>query len=259
MQLYYPSNSLLHYLHGFTKILVFGLLFTFIPLFMDRLASLLGLLVICLALFIYIRPTRWHWLLLIPVLILAFTMSLSYFLSDGGGTTYFQADLGYWQVIISSGNIGLSLKFICRTLIWCLLFFLILFTTSNEDIVMGLKKFGLPEFVTLSVSLALRYWSLMIFDVKTVMDAQYVRGVDFRSGNLYARSVRFASTLVPVLFVFLKRFRTTSFALTLKGAGRKNKRTYYYNPRITGLDKRVILAGVVLFVAFLALKCFITL
>ncbi|MFE4714258.1 energy-coupling factor transporter transmembrane component T family protein [Paenibacillus sp. NPDC056722] len=259
MQLYYPSNSLLHYLHGFTKILVFGLLLTFIPLFMDQLVSLTGLLLVCLALFIYIRPSRWHWLLLVPVLILSFTMSLSYFLSDAGGTLYFQADLGYWKIIISSGNIAVSLKFMCRMLIWCLLFFLILFTTSNEDIVMGLKKFGLPEFVTLSVSLALRYWSLMIFDVKTVMDAQYVRGVDFRSGNLYARSVRFASTLVPVLFVFLKRFRTTSFALTLKGAGRKNKRTYYYNPRITGLDKRVILAGGLLFITWLGLRCFFTL
>lgn len=259
MQLYYPSNSLLHYLHGFTKILVFGLLSTFIPLFMERLESLTVMLLICLALFFYIRPSRRHWLLLIPVLILAFTMSLSYFLSDAGGTLYFQADLGYWKVILSSGNIVLSLKFICRMLIWCLLFFLILFTTSNEDLVMGLKKFGLPEFVTLSVSLALRYWSLMIFDVKTVMDAQYVRGVDFRSGNLYARCVRFASTLIPVLFVFLKRFRTTSFALTLKGVGRKNKRTFYYIPRITALDKLVILTGVLLFVAWLGLRCFFTL
>lgn len=258
MNLYYPSNSLLHYLHGFTKLLVFGLVFTVIPLFSERILSLFILLLICLGLFVYIRPPRLHWLLLVPALGLSFTMSLSFFLSDMGGETYLRADLGYWELAVSSGSIEYAVKFMCRMLIWCLLFFLILFTTSNEDLVTGLRKFRLPEFATLSASLALRYWSLMIFDVKTVMDAQYVRGMDFRSGGPLVRAKRFASTLVPVLFVFLKRFRTTSFALTLKGVGRKNKRTYYYDPQMTALDKRVIGFALLLLSAWLILRCFFT-
>ncbi|OPH58333.1 hypothetical protein BC351_23495 [Paenibacillus ferrarius] len=240
MQLYYPSNSIIHFMHGFTKILIFGLLFTIIPLFMERPLSLLVMLLLSLMLFVYIRPPRMQWILLVPVSVLAVMMSLTYFFADMGGEVYAQVDLGYWLLTISSGNMQYALTFFMRMMIWCLLFFVLLFSTSSEDLVIGLKKFGLPEFATLSISLALRYWNLMIFDVKTVMDAQFCRGVDFRSGSLLTRTKHFASVLVPVLFVFLKRFRTTSFALTLKGVGRTNKRTYYYNPRLTALDKRAI-------------------
>ncbi|MCZ8517194.1 energy-coupling factor transporter transmembrane component T [Paenibacillus filicis] len=253
MQLYYPSNSIIHLMHGFTKILIFGLLFTLIPLFMDRSLSLSVLLLVCLMLFSYIRPPKSHWLLLIPVGLLAIFMSLTYFFADMGGEVYVQANLGYWIFKISSNNILYAITFTLRMMIWCLLFFILLFTTSSEDLVIGLKKFGLPEFATLAVSLAMRYWSLMIFDVKTVMDAQYCRGVDFRSGSLLTRTKRFASVFVPVLFVFLKRFRTTSFALTLKGVGRKNKRTYYYHPQLTIIDAWAIRLAALLFIVWLAL------
>ncbi|MEK8126647.1 energy-coupling factor transporter transmembrane component T [Paenibacillus filicis] len=254
MKLYYPSNSLLHYMHGFSKILTFGLIFSMLPLFMDRVSSLLIMLLICLALLMYIRPPRQRWLLLIPGLVLAASMSLSYFFADMGGEVYVRVDLGYWIFQISSGNIQSALILILRMLIWCILFFLILFTTSDEDVVIGLKTFGLPEFVTLSAALTLRYWSMMIFDVKTVMDAQYVRGVNFRSGSLWTRSKQFASVLVPVLFVFLKRFRTTSYALTLRGVGRANKRTYYYSPKLTALDKRMIGLGAIILVAWFIVR-----
>ncbi|WP_409346084.1 energy-coupling factor transporter transmembrane component T family protein [Paenibacillus sp. MBLB4367] len=256
MQLYYPSNSIIHFMHGFTKILIFGLMFTLIPLFMDRPSSLLLLLLVCTVLFSYIRPPKSHWLLLIPVGLLAVMMSLTYFFADMGGEVYVHADLGYWTFQISSGNILYAITFTLRMIIWSLLFFTLLFTTSSEDLVIGLKTFGLPEFVTLAVSLALRYWSLMIFDVKTVMDAQYCRGVDFRSGSLLTRSKHFASLLIPVLFVFLKRFRTTSFALTLKGVGRRNKRTYYYHPRLSAIDTWAIWIAVLLVAAWLTLHWF---
>ncbi|MEK3915714.1 energy-coupling factor transporter transmembrane protein EcfT [Paenibacillus sp. FSL H7-0331] len=254
MQLYYPSNSIIHYMHGFTKILIFGLLFTIIPLFMEQTFSLLTVLLLCLLLFVYIRPPRMQWMLLVPVMVLAVMMSLTYFFANMGGEVYVQLDLGYWMLMISSGNIQYALTFFLRMMIWCLLFFVLLFTTSSEDLVIGLKKFGLPEFVTLSISLALRYWNLMIFDVKTVMDAQFCRGVDFRSGSLLTRTKHFASILVPVLFVFLKRFRTTSFALTLKGVGRSNKRTYYYNPRLTALDRWAIRMAVLICVIWLVIR-----
>ncbi|GGG83215.1 energy-coupling factor transporter transmembrane component T family protein [Paenibacillus radicis (ex Gao et al. 2016)] len=254
MQLYYPSNSIIHYMHGFSKILIFGILLTLIPLFMEQPISLLLLLFLCAALFSYIRPPKTHLLLLIPVGLLAVMMSTTYFFADMGGQVYLHMDFGYWMFQISSGNILFAVTFILRMMIWSLLFFILLFTTSPEDLVIGLKRFGLPEFLTLAVSLALRYWSLMIFDVKTVMDAQYCRGVDFRSGGLLTRTKRFASLLIPVLFVFLKRFRTTSFALTLKGVGRKNKRTYYYNPRLSAIDSWAISSAALLTAAWLTLQ-----
>ncbi|MNI07013.1 Energy-coupling factor transporter transmembrane protein EcfT [compost metagenome] len=181
-------------------------------------------------------------------------MCLTYFFADMGGEVYTQVNLGYWMLTISLGNMQYALTFFMRMMIWCLLFFVLLFTTPSEDLVIGLKKFGLPEFATLSISLALRYWNLMIFDVKTVMDAQFCRGVDFRSGSLLTRTKHFASVLVPVLFVFLKRFRTTSFALTLKGVGRTNKRTYYYNPRLTALDKWAIGLAMLMCAIWLVLR-----
>lgn len=254
MKRYDPANSLLHYMHGFSKILIFGLIFSVMPLLMDKVSSLLLMFMACLTLFISIRPQRQQWLLLIPAVVITFSMSISYFFADMGGEIFFKADLGYWVFQISSGNVNYALVLILRMLIWCLLFFIILFTTSDEDIVMGLKKFGLPEFVTLSAALALRYWSMMVFDVKTVMDAQYVRGGDFRSGNLWTRSKRFASVLVPVLFIFLKRFRTTSYALTLKGVGRSNKRTNYYNPQLTLLDRRMIWLALIVLVAWIVVR-----
>ncbi|WP_028562841.1 energy-coupling factor transporter transmembrane component T family protein [Paenibacillus pinihumi] len=254
MKLYYPSNSLLHYMHGFTKILTFGLILSIMPFLMDKVSSLLVMLFISLSLIAYIRPPRQQRLLLIPVIIIAISMSLSYFFADMGGEVYARVDLGYWIFQISSGNLNYAVLLFLRTIIWCLLFFIILFTTNDEDVVIGLKKFGLPEFVTLSAALTLRYWSMMIFDVKTVMDAQYVRGADFRSGSLWTRTKRFASVLIPVLFVFLKRFRTTSYALTLKGVGRKNKRTYYYNPQLTVLDRRMIGGAVIVLAIWLAVR-----
>ncbi|WP_248924152.1 energy-coupling factor transporter transmembrane component T family protein [Paenibacillus hamazuiensis] len=253
MNLYYPSNSIFHYMHGFTKILIFGLLFSFIPFWMNRAESLLAMLLVCMALFVYIRPTRIHWLLLIPATMLAVVMGAAYLLDDMGGTVYFHAAFGWWEIRVSSGNMAYALIFILRMLNWSVLFFLLLFTTSPQDLVFGLKRFGLPEFMTLAVSLTLRYWSLMISDTKTVMDAQYCRGVDFREGHPLTRVRRFASLLIPVIFVFLKRFRTTGFALSLKGVGRKNARTAYYHPALTAIDGYAIAAALLIFGSVMAL------
>ncbi|MBD1382458.1 energy-coupling factor transporter transmembrane component T family protein [Metabacillus arenae] len=236
MNIYHPSNSIFHYMHGFTKIVIFGLFLTVLPFFLGKTVSLNILLLLNLAMLIYVRPTRFQMLMLIPVLSLTLVMGVTFLLADMGGTVYFAKNIGVWDFYITENNVHYALIFMLRMFNCSLSFFLIMFTTKPQDIVNGLEMFGFPNVVTLALSLTLRYWSLMITDARNVMDAQYCRGVDFRSGSIFSRIIRFASILIPIIYVMLKRFRTASFALSLKGVGRKNSRSQYYRPKMSSLD-----------------------
>lgn len=247
------SNTIFRFMHGFTKVLTFAILLPII-VFLTKNTVIHGMICITLlGVIIYIRPSAKMFNLFAGAIVLSLMIGISYFFIDMGGQTYFEKDFGLFRFSVQSQNLSYAAMSSLRMLNWAASFLILLFTTGVKDLIAGLRIFRIPEQFLLTFSILFRYWSLMIEDTKTVIDAQYCRGVDFRKGNPLSRLIHFSGVFAPTFFVFLKRFRTMSYALTLKGIGRKNKRTCYYNPALTKLDYWVIAVFVVLFMVSLAM------
>ena len=124
-----------------------------------------------------------------------------------------------------------------RALNWVAAYALLLLTTPNRDLVAGLRQLRVPHAAATAVGMTLRFWGLVAAGTRQVMDAQRARGVDLdgRTGLLGLRR-RVLLVAVPSIFLLLRRFRTLSQALALRGFGAPGPKTRWYRPPLRPVE-----------------------
>ncbi|MDD1783693.1 energy-coupling factor transporter transmembrane protein EcfT [Enterovibrio sp. ZSDZ35] len=115
------------------------------------------------------------------------------------------------------------------------------FTTHPTEFASSLNRVGVPYKIAYAVSLTLRYLPEVKNDFVNIMHAQQARGVDFsKNAPLMDRFRGVTKILIPLIFSSLDRADEISNAMTLRGFGRYNSRTWYNQRVLTSKDWGVL-------------------
>jgi energy-coupling factor transport system permease protein len=128
-----------------------------------------------------------------------------------------------------------------------LLFFVILFTTRQNELVRGLVRLGLPFEWGLTLSIALRYIPSFSHAVTQIQEAQAARGWQVERGDVIGRVRGVVPVLVALIIGVLRTSDTLGMALAVRGVGSGQPRTVWRDIAFTWQDWVVLAVITVVF------------
>jgi len=230
-EIYLDNNSFIHRLDPRTKIIVFLLTFVAILLFQNPLWMLPVTLLVLLQLFVsksFKNLRRIRYILIV----LTVSSLILWNLFSRGSTPLF------WFITMES-----LLYSIARTLLMILMIsagMILISTTRNEELVLGMIRLGMPYRVGFAISTSLRLVPTIAANTITISQAQRSRGLDLDSGNLLTRVRKFLPLLVPVFISTIRSTNIFAMALESKGFGAKEKRTNFLRLKMQRADYLVL-------------------
>lgn len=117
-------------------------------------------------------------------------------------------------------------------------------TTSNEEIVRGMRGFRLPFAFCFAVGTALRLFPTFLGATGTVKQAQEARGLDLSEGGPIQRIRNYVPLLIPVLMTAIRQVNTQAMALEARGFDAGRGRTFYAKEPFGAADWIATVAGV---------------
>lgn len=100
-------------------------------------------------------------------------------------------------------------------------------TTTPMQIVQLLSRLGIKYYYLYPFVIAYRFIPTLFQEMRNVYDAQRSRGVELEKGGLNEKFKNLSSIIIPTIVCSFIRARDLSDALTLRGFGYKDKRTFY--------------------------------
>ena len=252
---YIPSNSFLTKLHPITKILlVFSL--SIIVFIFHEIFDILILLLFVLILIILLKVPLFTKAFKTFIIIFLFA-NLSIFIVwcflpfyQGKGNVIFQTDYWLWPIRITDQQLlqagRTSLRII--TMFFLMLFFFI--STSDRDLIHGLRSAKIPFSVCLVISLTFRGLSMFQHEYSIVKEAMMTRGVEFEHISILKKIKNFISIFIALIILMFKRTGEMSASIESRGIPirSKNRTRYHYFP----FKKKdyAILIGILLLFSF---------
>jgi len=132
-----------------------------------------------------------------------------------------------------------------------LLFFVILFTTRQGELVRGLVQLGLPFEWGLTLAIALRYIPTFTRMVEQIQEAQAARAWRVDRGHLIRRLRGITPVLVALIIGVLRTSDTLGMALAARGVGTGGPRTSRVQLRFSAMDWAALATAVFLSAALL--------
>lgn len=253
---YINTRSPLHALNGITKFVLFIAWITVVLTTFD-LRMIVGLLLIGLGLLKMTKvPVRVYKPLLVGTAsVLLLNALFMYLLAPSQGSEF----IGSETVLLALPS-GYSLTqetlfyLITVTLKYFSMFpiaLVFVFTTHPTEFAASLNRLGVPYKIAYAVSLTLRYLPEVKKDFVNIMHAQQARGVDLsKKAPLFTRMKNVAKILGPLIFSSLDRADEISNAMTLRGFGRHQSRTWYSLKAMTATDNTLLaLVGITVILA----------
>ncbi|PSW21239.1 energy-coupling factor transporter transmembrane protein EcfT [Photobacterium sanctipauli] len=252
---YINTGSPLHALNGITKFLLFSAWVTMVLVTFDiRVISLLILVGLGLLRLSRVPFAAYKTLMMGTATVLMLNALFMFLIAPQQGTEY----MGSQTVLLSLGErysitsetlfylVTVTLKYFSMFPI-ALVF---VFTTHPTEFSASLNKLGMPYRIAYAVSLTLRYLPEVTKDFINIMHAQQARGVDIsKKAPVLTRIKNVAKILGPLIFSSLDRADVISNAMTLRGFGRNNKRTWYSLKPMTKTDYAVLVLVTLVLVA----------
>jgi energy-coupling factor transport system permease protein len=140
----------------------------------------------------------------------------------------------------------------CLAMVW----YILIFTTAQRDLVRALVKMGVRFDFGLTLAITLRFFPSFSVVIASIMDAQRARGLDFSKGGLMKRSKNYVAVLAPAVVTSLRTAQALSLALLSRAYGARSDRTYLRELRMRPLDY-VALAVVISLLALPALAKYV--
>jgi len=231
-EIYLDNNSFIHRLDPRTKITTFLLTFVAILLFENPLWMLPITFLIFIQLWVsrsFINLKRIRYILIV----LMISSLILWNIFAKGVTPLF------WFLKLESFEFSIA-----RTLLMILMIsagMILISTTRNEELVLGMIRMGMPYRVGFAISTALRLVPTIASTAMTISQAQRSRGLDLDSGNLIERVRKFLPLLVPVFISTIRNTNIFGMALESKGFGAKEKRTYFLELKMRWEDYAVVI------------------
>lgn len=122
-------------------------------------------------------------------------------------------------------------------------------STRNEELVLGMIRLGLPYRVGFAISTSLRLVPTIASSTMTISQAQRSRGLDLDTGNVIERIKKFMPLLVPVFLSTIRNTNIFAMALESKGFGAREERTFYLKLEMRTADYLIVGFGILFTVA----------
>jgi energy-coupling factor transport system permease protein len=132
----------------------------------------------------------------------------------------------------------------CLATVW----YILLFTTSQRDLVRALVKLGVRFDFGLTLAISLRFLPTFGALIESIKDAQRARGLELGRGGLIKRSRNYVAVLVPTIVAALRTADTLSLALQSRAYGARADRTYLRDLRMRASDVFALASLVVIVV-----------
>jgi len=241
-ELYLDLDTVIHRLDARTKITLF--MYTFIGLILFE--SPLWMLPLCSLIFLYgvvsrsLKNLRRISYILIVLIISSLIM---WNIFSSGATPLF------WFLDVESALFSIS-----RTMLMVFMItggMILISTTRNEALVLGMIKMGLPYRVGFAISTSLRLVPTIASSVIIITQAQRSRGLDLESGNIAARIRKFIPLLIPVFISTIRSTNIFAMALESKGFGAREDRTFYLQMKMGILDYVLLIFGLLFTLALI--------
>ncbi|KFN02237.1 energy-coupling factor transporter transmembrane protein EcfT [Bacillus clarus] len=249
-------NTYFHHMDGAIKLFLFIICMTLTFLFFDFRILLILFFIGCIGLVIakihvrkivMIFSVIFTFSLLNSVMILLITPTHG---SELTGTNTPFLHIGYATVTFETLFYAVTLSLKYFTLLPFTLLFI--YTTHPSEFASSLSKIGIPYKITYAINIALRYIPTIQSEYEIIKHAQEARGIPFEKGeaSLWVRMKNRVVIFWPLIIYSLERIDTVSNAMDLRGFGKKEKRTWYYEKKAKNEDYIALIAGsAILFVA----------
>ncbi len=245
IDLYTPRSTVMHRLDPRVKIVavlllsVLALLISNIYYLLILLAGIFVLLAVGRA---SVTKTLYALRLVVRVMILIVIL-WPFFNPEGTNVLWTYGPLKItWEGIFE--GVAVAVRIACLASVW----YILMFTTSQRDIVRGLVKLGLRFDFGLALAIALRFLPTFGSIMDSIKDAQRARGLEFDRGSLLKRSKNYVAVLVPTIVTALRTADTLSLALQSRAYGARKDRTYLREFRMRAGDYTALVAVILVFV-----------
>lgn len=236
-EIYLDYDTFMHRLDARTKLLLFVMFFFAIIQFENPLWMLPVAFLVLLQLLV--SGAVRNMLRIRHVLVVMSISSVIIWNVFAGGETPLFWFFQYESLLYSFNRLLLILQFITLGMV-------LISTTRNEELVMGMIKLGLPYRVGFAISTSLRLVPTIAANAQIISQAQRSRGLDLESGNLLQRVRKFLPLLIPVFISTIRNTNIFGMALESRGFGARPKRTYFLKMEMKTADY-VVLAFVLVF------------
>lgn len=146
-----------------------------------------------------------------------------------------------------------AVRICCLATVW----YVLMFTTSQRDLVRALVKLGVRFDFGLTLSIALRFLPTFGATVDSIKDAQSARGMEFDKGSPLRRSKNYIAVLVPTIVSALRMADTLSLALHSRAYGARKDRTYLRDLKMKSSDAAALAVVIAAFVVPALAKFFL--
>ncbi|ERG98147.1 MAG: ABC-type cobalt transport system, permease component CbiQ related transporter [Haloquadratum sp. J07HQX50] len=189
---------------------------------------------------------------LTPIIVALFSVGLAVwpFFTPAGGSTL----IAFGPVALTEREIFFALGRSERIATFIFGGLIFVTTTTNEEIVRGLRQLGFPYVFCFAIGTALRLFPTFIDAAQTVRQAQEARGLDIQSGGLRDRLRNYIPLLIPVFMTAFRNVTTQSMALEARGFDTQRQRTFYNKTSLKRVDWAVILVAFVVAVTAVWLR-----
>lgn len=244
-EIYIDNNSFFHRLDPRTKITTFLLTFVAILLFENPLWMLPVAFLVILQ--VVISGTARNLLRIRYVLIVLTISGMVLWNIFAKGVTPLFWVFTQEAFLFAVARTMLMILMICTGMI-------LISTTRNEELVMGMIRMGMPYRVGFAISTSLRLVPTIASSTVTISQAQRSRGLDLDSGNIIERVRKFLPLLVPVFISTIRSTNIFGMALESKGFGARENRTFYQKLQMGTADYAVLAFAVIFVIVSIYLR-----
>lgn len=138
----------------------------------------------------------------------------------------------------------------CLATVW----YILMFTTQQRDIVRALVKLGVRFDFGLTLAISLRFFPTFSATIGSIMDAQRARGLEFGKGGLLKRTRNYVAVLIPAIVSAMRTADGLSWALQSRAYGARLDRTYLRDFKMKWSDYLALAAVLLVFVLPLTAK-----
>lgn len=191
---YYSTDSFVHRLDSRVKIR-FTIIYIILSL-IDRNAMLFGLLAMVFVVTLFLSRVPFRHILkgTKPVILFILVCSALNIFTTYGNVL---VKLGFIQ--ITDAGLIKALYVFLRMMLIIFMSSILMYTTTPTELTDGLEKcFHLSGNVAMSITIALRFVSVLSEELSRIMRAQEARGANFHSGGLVKRVKSLSTVIVPL-------------------------------------------------------------
>lgn len=106
---------------------------------------------------------------------------------------------------------------------------IIMYTTRPYQLTMGLEKcFFLPPKLSMGITIALRFLSMVFENLRSILDAQKARGINFNEGSVKIRIQKLKSTIMSLFRVSIEQASNLGDSMDMRGYTGRRGRTRLY-------------------------------